>query len=513
LEPPPPTAGTSREVTRYLNRLEARLARLDHSLFLAWWNQYAGVSSAGTGRWDTLRSQLVGREDLLHFLKHAQTRPHPPQLARRLELFRRISEDALVEQHPAVAGLRASLVKRVFAFRPRWNGRATTEAKVREVLRFSDDREVRRRAYVALQSIAKSVAPDLRRLVKARNARSRALGYRSFMDFRLRSEGLTLPQLEGFIDRIVPAARPVFRRFREQFERRSGESTYFPWDSGWAAEGRNPLPAGAFSGRIMVRDCLRTIRRWGFRGPPRPFRIVQRSIPVGGMTLAVQLPNDTRVAVNPKGGWLHYDILLHEFGHAVQDTYTRGATHVLRGPENIPGFAALHEGIGGLFERIGLLESWLLARPGVTPDLVRQFRENRKDEELRIGAHTATWVWKEIQLYKHPDGNLAPRFHKSDRAALGFDEYPEAPWADPFWIEAAFYSKSYLIASILGAQLRQAIREQVPGPFWPNRRVIPWLANNWFRNGARYDWVPRVREVTGRPFGVADFLDEERREE
>jgi Peptidase family M3 len=497
----------------YLNRLESHLADLDHSLFLAWWNQYAGVSSAGTGRWDALRSKLVGRENLLKFLREALTRPHPPLLTRRLELFRRIAEDALVEQHSSVTRLRASLVKRVFAFRPRWNGRSVTEAKVREVLRFDNDRGVRQRAYVALHHIARDVGKDLRRLVEARNARARELGYRSFMDFRLRSEGLTLPQLEGFIHRIRPAARGTFRSFREQFEQRSGDSTFFPWDVWWAAEGRNPLPASAFDGRSMVQDCLKTIRDWGFHGPRRPFRIVQRSIPIGGMTLAVKLPSDTRVAVNPRGGWLHYEILLHEFGHAVQDRYTRGVTHVLRGPENIPGFAGFHEGIGGLFERIASVDTWLRARPGVTPALIREFQENRKDEELRTGAHTATWVWKEIQLYKHPKENLAPRFHRVDRDTFGFDEYPEAPFADPFWIEAAFYSKSYLIASLLSAQLRQAIREQVPGPFWPNREVIPWLARKWFRHGILYDWVPRVPEVTERPFGVTDFLDRTRREE
>jgi hypothetical protein len=513
LEPPPQTAGTSREVAGYLNRLEHRLAEIDHSLFLAWWNQYAGVSSAGTGPWDARRSRLVGREDLLRFLRDAQAHPHPPRLTRRLELFRRIAEDALVEQHPSVTRVRAPLIKRVFAFRPLWEGRRVTEARVREVLRFDSDRRLRRRAYFALQQVAREVAPHLRRLVIARNARAKELGYRSFMDFRLRSEGLTLPALEGFIERIVPAAKAPFAQFRKQFEQRAGESTFFPWDAWWAAEGRNPIPASAFSGRTMVRDCLRTIRAWGFRGPRRPFTIVQRSIPVGGMTLAIDLPTDTRVAVNPKGGWLHYDILLHEFGHAVQDRYTRGATHVLRGPENIPGFAGFAEGIGGLFERVPTLPSWLRTRPGVTADLIRQFRENRKDEELRVGAHTAVWVWKEIQLYKHPTENLGPRFHRADRDSFGFDQYPEAPFADPFWIEAAFYSKSYLIASILGAQLRQAIREQVPGPLWPNPGVIPWLGRNWFRYGMQYDWVPRVKEITGRPFGVADFLDRARREE
>ncbi|MFZ0831052.1 MAG: hypothetical protein WCB18_00565 [Thermoplasmata archaeon] len=513
MESPPPPTANSREVASYLRRLEDRLADLDHSLFLAWWNQYAGLSLAGTHRWDTLRSKLVGREKLLRFLRAAQTRPHPELLTRRLELFRRIAEDALVEQHPSVVRLRAPLIKRVFAFQPRWEGGPTTKARVNEVLKFEDDRRVRRRAWVALQRIARDVERPLRQLVEARNARARELGYRSFMDFRLRSEGLTLSQLEGFIDRMVPAAGVSSRRFREQFQRRSGESGFFPWDAWRASEGRNPLPTSAFSGRTMVQDCLRTIRAWGFRGPRRPFRIVQRSIPVGGMTLAVQLPNDTRVAVNPRGGWLHYDILLHEFGHAVQDRYTRGATHVLRGPENIPGFAGFHEGTAALFERIGMVPVWLRRRPGVSEDLIRTFRENRKDEELRIGAHTASWVWKEIQLYKHPEENLGPRFHRADRAMFGYDEYPEAPYADPFWIESAFYGKSYVFASLIGAQLRQAIREQVPGPFWPNREVIPWLDRHWFRHGMRYDWVPRVREVTGRPFGVSDFLDRARREE
>lgn len=513
METPPPPTGSSREVASYLNRLEQRLAEIDHSLFLAWWNQYAGVSLAGTGRWDSQRSRLVGREDLLGFLRKAEDRPHAALLARRLELWRRISEDALVEQHPSVARLRAPMIRRVFSFRPVWEGRHRTESEVREVLRANDDRRVRRRAFLALQEISRDMERPLRRLVEARNARARELGYRSFMDLRLHAEGLELGQLEGFIDRLLSASKSSQRRFREQFAERSGETGFYPWDTGKAALGRNPLPESAFSGRTMVSDLLRTIRAWGFRGARRPFAIVQRSIPVGGMTLAIQIPTDIRVAVNPKGGWLNYAILAHEFGHAVQDSCTRAPTHVLRGPENIPGFAGFHEGIGGLFERIALVEAWLLRRPGVTKALVHQFRENLKDEELRLGQWTASWVWKEIQLYKHPTQDLAPRFHRIDRDMFAFDEYPRLSYADPFWIEAAFYSKSYLLASLLGAQLRQTIREQIPGPFWPNRSVIPWLRENWFRHGTRHDWVPRVREVTGRPFGVSDFLDRSRREE
>jgi hypothetical protein len=497
----------------YLNRLEARLAEIDHSLFLAWWNQYAGTSSAGTERWDKLRSRLMGRDDLLKFLRSARDRPLPPLLARRIELIQRISEDSLVEQHPSVIRLRAPMIRREFAFAPTWEGRRTSGARLRKIVRTHDNRQVRHRAYVALQELSREMEHRLPRLIEARNARAREIGYRSFMEFRLRAEGLTLSQLEDFIGRISRAGRPLQRRFVETFQERSGESGFFPWDSWWASQGRIPIPDSMFPGRTMARDVLRTIRAWGFRGAKRPFQIVQRSIPVGGMTLAVQIPSDVRVAVNPHGGWLHYSILAHELGHAVQDHYTRAPSHVLRGPENIPGFAGYAEGIATLFEWIPAQSAWLRTHPGVTAKLIRQFHENMAGERLRVGASTANWVWKEIQMYKQPTADLSARFHRADIANSGFSEFPMEPVADPFWIETAFYSKSYLLAAILAAQLRSTLREQVAGPFWPNHRAIPWLARNLFRHGARYDWVPRIAEVTGRPFGVADFLDPAHRDD
>ncbi len=483
------------------------MEELDHSLFLAWWNQYAGVSDAGTQRWDVLRTRLIGREELLQLVTLALERPHTGLLTRRLELWKRLVEDALVEQHPSVIRLRAPLVRQVFAFRPRWNGRRVLESEVREQLRTASEREVRRRAYESLFELWWRVERNARRLIEARNHRARALGYKSFMDFRLRAEGLTLPKLQQFVDQVLRASEPVQRRFRDQFEDRTGHAGYFPWDAAKATLGRNPLPEAAFSGREMVPAVLQAIRGWGFRGPARPFRIVQRSIPVGGMTLAVQIPNDVRVAVNPKGGWLHYMILAHEFGHAVQDRCTRAPTHVLQGPESIPGFAGFCEGIGRLFERLATDSRWLLSRPGVDRPLVDRFHEAYSLEELRQGAGAAQWVWKEIQLYSHPAGDLATRFRNADRRLFGFDEVPEGPVTDPFWIEAAFYSKSYLLGSLLAAQLRRALREQVGDPMWPNRRVIPWLRKAWFRHGARYDWVPRVEQVTGHEYGVSDFLD------
>jgi hypothetical protein len=505
MERPPPVSSSSQDVSAFLNRLETQIERLDDSFFLAWWNLYAGKSPAGTERWDHERARLLGRDELLEFLRGSLDRPHPPLLGRRLELTRRVVEDALVEQHVSVVQIRSRLTRKVMAFRPRWEGRRRSRAEVAEVLRNDADRTRRRSAYFALHQIDRDVEPGLRELVMQRNSRARALGYRSFVEFRLGSEGIPLRQLESFIDTTLRAAERPVREIGDDFRGKKGNG-FYPWDAWYAREQAQSLPGRLFPGRTMVRDTLAGIRAWGFRGKPRPFRIVQRSIPTGGMTLAVKIPNDVRVVVNPKGGWLHYLILFHEFGHAVESTYTRGSTHLLRGPENVPGFGGFREGMGALFEKIASDVNWLRTRPGLTEQQVAANRRVRRSHSMWGAATTAYWVRNEIELYRHPSDELATAFHRRERSTCGYDEYPVSSFADPFWVESAFYGKSYLLAGLVAEQLLAALREQVGGPMWPNRSVIPWLSENWFRHGARFDWVPRMREVTGRPFGVKDFL-------
>ncbi len=506
MELPPSARPTSSEVGRFLNRLERELARLDRRLFLAWWNQYAGRSSEGTERWDLARTRLVGRENLRRFVQASLDRPYPPLVARRLELLHRIVEDALVEQHPPIVRLRNRLMRRVMGFGPTWRGRRLTQAEAREILQKDGNREHRRVAFRALGELNREIETGLRHLAKARNARSRELGYPSFMHFRLVAEGIPLGRLEGFVDRILRAARTCFRDFRVEFQDRCRVPDYYPWDATFAYHQRNPLPESLFPGGSMVRDVLSGIRGWGFRGGLRPFRVVQRSIPIGGMTIGVVPPTDIRVIVNPKGGWDNYVVLFHEFGHAVQDFYTRGPTHLLRGPENVPGFAGFHEGMGGLFEKIAADEVWLRSRPGSSPKQAKEFRWAFRHDAMYTAAGTAAWVQKEIRMYRDPTAKLASEFQRLERQYFGFDDYPARSFADPFWIEASFYGKSYLLASLLREQLLRTVHDETHGRLWPNPAVIPWLARNWFRHGNRFDWVPRVREVTGRPFGEQEFL-------
>lgn len=507
MERPPSARARSREVARFLGRLERELERIDRSLFLAWWNQVAGLSREGTEPWDLRRGRLLGRPPLLDFLRSALDRPHPGLLARRLELARRVVEDSMVEQHPSVVRLRARLSREVVGFRPRWGHSHLTMDQAREIERTDPDRERRRRAYLARHEIDGRIEAGLRELIRRRNDRARSLGYRSFPEFRLSAEGLTEAQLERMLDAVGRVTRPAARAVSTEFREADGDGAFYPWDE-WIALGRRQsLPDRAFPGRTMTPDTLSGIRAWGFRYPRRALRILRRSSLTGGMTLAVRIPDDVRVVVSPSGSHLYYGVLFHELGHAVESLYTRGPTHLLRGPENVPGFAGFREGIGGFFEEIAGDRAWLATRKGLSSSEVEAALGAQRGSTLWWTSGTVAWVANELAIYRRPSAPLAEAFVRRWRNATGYDEYPAGSIADPFWVEAGFYAKSYLLASLVAAQLHEARRAQVPGPLWPNRKVIPWLARTWFRNGIRYDWVPRMREVTGRPFGPRAWVE------
>jgi hypothetical protein len=504
MERPPSPSASDRERSRFLARLEAELARADRDYFLAWWDLYVRPGARGTAASEMARTRLLARPELREFITHSLERPLDPLLERRLQLLQRIVEDALIEQAPPVVQLRGAMMRTIVRFRPKYRGRRRSRA---EVSRLSEDPDpaVRRDAHWALDELHRQVEPGLRRLVRVRNELARGLGYRSFPDFRLRTEGLTEARFQTIVSEVVDRTRPYARRLADQVLEGMGKDLLEPWDLWYSQSLTMSLPPRAFPGGQMTASAFRAIRGWGFRGPSNAFRIVRRSIPTGGMTLSPQLPRDVRVVVNPSGGWTRYMILIHEFGHAVQDWYTRGPTHLLRGPENIPGFAGFHEGMGGLFESLASESAWLATRPGVSREQRETLAARRSVVEGSGALHNALWVQREIEIYRSPEGNLVERFRRIDSASPRFHAAARRSFGEPFWVELGFYGKSYLLATLVAAQLRREMSEELRGPIWPNPRVIPWLARTWFRHGVRYDWVPRIAEVTGRQFGVADY--------
>ncbi len=503
--PAPPTVSDARSVQRYALELDRRLERFDRAILVAEWDLFTGRSRLGSETWQVQRAELLSDPRLLEWVRRALHRAGPSLVHRRLELLERILLDTFVEQHPEIVRLRGAAVRRLVSFRPEWKGRRVERSVVRQAMRESARESERRRAYYAFEGIHRSLEPTLRELVRLRNERARALGYRTFAHLRLGFLGLTPERLEELTTSATAPAPVAVRALREQFRARTGSSGWHPWDFSYARELRVALPAASFPRRGMLPRILAAVAKWGFRTDRMRFRLVYHDLPAGGLTLAPDPPRDVRILVHPQGGWLAHVVMFHEVGHAVHSASIRAPRHLLRWHENVPGFGAFHEGIGALFEELGNNAEWLAGRPGISRERAEAFERSARDANLLEAPWHASWFGIEQALYRAPDRDPMEAIQRRERRLFGYEDYRPLSFVDSFFVESPIYAQNYLLASLFAQQLIETLRERFGTPLWPNRKVGPWLAREWFAPGSRYDWIPRVRELTGRPYGAEAF--------
>ena len=501
-----PSSRDPREGRRFLGKLERRLEKLDRAILVAEWDLFAGGSNAGPERWNLKRTALLSDDRLLPWVRSSLRQDGPFPVRRRLGLLERILLDARVEQHPEVVRLRSELQRRIAEFRPRWKGRRVNRTVVYKALRESREEAERRRAFYALEEIHRPLEEPLRTLIRLRNERSRALGFRTFAEMRLSFDGISPSRLEELAQQVVAPAHDRVLRLRDQFRDRTGQSDWHPWDLPFAEEQRAPLPDRFFPRGPMIRRIFQAVGKWGFRTDRMRFHVVFHDVPVGGLTLAPDPPKDVRILVHPESGWFAYMIMFHEVGHAVHSASIRAPRHLLRWHENIPGFGPFDEGIGALFEQIPSEEAWLESVPGLGSRRAHDFAEaTRDDDAVNAGSH-ANWMRVEQALYRNPERDPWSEVRDFERRVFGYDDYAPLSFVDTFFVDSPIYGPCYLLAVLFRCQVQERMRQVCGEPFWPNPKVGPWLRREWFSSGSLYDWVPRVRELTGRPFGAEAFL-------
>ncbi len=422
----------------------------------------------------------------------------------------RIALDSRIEQAEPIARQRRRLQQAAAEFRPKWRGRRVGREIVWQAMRSSRRRSERRCAYYAEDPLYRRCEGGLRTLVALRNEHARAAGFRSFPDYRLAMEGLTLAGFRRLVTEALRYAPDEIRRWRSVIGERTGTTEWGPWDVEYAQELERGLPDAAFPKRGALGAVASAVRRWGFARSDLGFRVDRHDLASGGLCLAPEPPSDVRVIVHPSGGFWTYFALFHETGHAVAARSVRQPSPLLRDPEGVPGFASLLEAEGGFFEQIAWSADWLSTRPHLPPERIRATARGARLGALLAVANLAVGIEQELTLYLRPDRDPAVEGARTATRLFGYDPYRPRSFADSFAIEAPLYGVSYLLADLIRAQITEAALAEVGPPLWPNRKIGPWLVRNFFREGASIDWRPRLRAVTGRPFSAAAFNREMR---
>jgi peptidyl-dipeptidase A len=525
---------TTTDAAALVERLQQRLAPLEHTLQLAYWEvaadarpETAAAKASAEEAWLAALADPALLAEVEAALAGADGAAEPltaRALAKaRLELLANQIPERL---RPALVRLQARAEATFYTTRGRIGDRELANSELDEILAKSNDAQERRAAWEASKQVGAAVRDDLLALVELRNSAARERGARDWFQFALATNDLDERRLDQTLDEVEAATREPFLAAKAALDARLAArfgvsaGALRPWHYGDPFFQR--LDAGGdqdasldplLHGRDQVQLTVAAYDSMGLETRhilarsdlhPRPGKDQH------AFCIAIDRAGDVRVLANLAPGEASLDTLLHELGHGVyDDRISPGLPWLLRCPPHSLSTEAVALMLGRLRRDPDFLTRILGAGTGQAAALARRSQELLRDERLVFTRWCMVMVRFEQALYRDPAADLSgiwwdlvERLQDLHRP----DGRDRPDWAAKIHLAVSpVYYQNYLLGELMAAQLDAAVRDAAGG-FIGRPEAGTFLTERVFAPGASPTWSGLVEAATGRPLGVAALL-------
>jgi peptidyl-dipeptidase A len=464
-----------------------------------------------------------------------------PILARQVTLLRNaFIANQIDDETIAELTRREVAIESIFnTFRAELQGKKFTENDLKEILRESDDQNLRRQAWEASKQIGAQVAGPLIELVKLRNDIARSLGFGDYYRMHIALQELDEDELFGIFDELDRLVSPVYRGYKADLDTQLAERfglappNLRPWHYG------DPFFQEAPAADAAVRKFLAdTYANQDIEALTRRFYhaigldvddVLARSDlyerdgkQQHAYCIHIDRQGDVRILANikPNSQWM--GTMLHECGHAVYDKrLSPDLPYVLREPAHLLST----EAVAMLMGRLETDLDWLATYAGASATEIQSLAEKLGQQWRGQLLIMARWVPMmshfERALYRDPSQNLnALWWDLEERLQMvPRPEGRDAPdWAAKIHLGTApVYYHNYLMGELVASQLRHCIEVDVLGGngevgrrFITDPAVGRYLTEKVFRPGALRHWQDALVFATGERLRPQCFVDQVR---
>jgi peptidyl-dipeptidase A len=507
--------------------LEARIRPLDVELARAWWESSTSSSDAADRRRadaDLARRDALADGDAFAAVRAAREADGlDPLVRRQLDVL----HDALTP-HQVPDEIRTRLVELETAvdstfntFRGELDGEQVDDNAILEILRSSNDTELRRRAWEASKQIGAEVAERVRELARLRNEAARHLGYRDHFALALATGELDEARLMATLDEVDQHTEAPFREWKATLDgalaARFGCSSdeIRPWhlDEPFF---QDPPSSGAvdldplFAGLDLEEITLRTYDGIGLDVRPvleRSDLYARAGKSQHAFCIDMDRDGDVRVLCNVEPNERWADTMLHEFGHG---TYDREVDRAVPWLLREAAHPLTTEGVAMLFGRLVRDPEWLTSVVGVPAAEIDALQERLAGARRASHLTFARWVLVvthfEQLFYADPERDLDTLWWDlvERYQLLPRPEGRHAPdWASKIHLAVVpVYYQNYLYGELVASQLDAAITERAGG-LVDHAEAGRFLATEFFAPGASLRWDDLVERATGHPLTAA----------
>jgi peptidyl-dipeptidase A len=534
------TGSRERELADFVERFVAELQPLELQHNNAYWL----ANTTGEARYeeesarlDAAMRKLFARRDAFTQLSRwrAAGALADPALDRQLTLLhlahraRQLAPEMIERQ----VKLEKSLESRFNQFRATLDGERVSDNQIVDLLRESNDLDVRRRAWEASKQVGGEVEAELLQLVRLRNEGARQLGFANYYSMSLELDELSERELFALFDELERETTPLWKAYKGTLDghlaRRFGVAAdaLRPWhyaDPFFQEAPPAEMSLDPFFSSLDVVDLSeRYFAAVGFdvRDVIARSDLFERPGKCQhAFCMSVDRGDDVRVLCNVKPTERWMGTMLHELGHAVYDRHLdRSLPWLLRAQSHILTTEASAMLFGRLSKNPVWLREWAGADAAALERQAEPVARAVRQQLLVQSRWEMVMVHMERALYRDPEQDLralwwdlVERFQWVKRP-----EGRDAPdWAAKIHFSVApCYYHNYQLGEMLASQLQDHLLRsvlgggaQVWGRYVRAPEVGAYLRREFYGPGKRFDWRELTRRATGRTLESRPFVDE-----
>lgn len=407
------------------------------------------------------------------------------------------------------------------------DGKVINNNDIRDILKDSEDVELRRKAWEASKQIGPKAAPIIKRLVELGNEEARNNGFGNYYEMALYNKELDVDTLFSLLDDLEAQVRPLFDEAKAELDKglaeRFGIKTddLRPWHySNHFFQSQIPVNGVNLDTLYEDKDLVELTRQF-YQGIGMDIDdVLERSdlYEKKGKAQSAHLfvidgDGDIRIFANirPNASWM--DTMLHEGGHAV---------HYKCASLDMPFFLiradqkrtteAISMLMGEQSEDPRFLEEIVGVAPSVVEELVPQLQENQRIDKLIYAQWVQVMVRFERSMYENPDQDLNTLWwdlveqYQGIKRPEGRDS-PDYAAKQHIALSPVYY-QDYQLGSMIRAQLSNRIRTWTGKSLVNNPDAGKFLINRYLSLGNSLPWNDLVKHATGEPLNPRYFVEE-----
>lgn len=513
------------DLVQWLDSLEREYEQACFAMGTANWNNYSKEGAANLDEAKKKFAQIFLNEDSRKIISEWKPKITPnvdATLARRMEMWNRCFIGGAIYSDSSIAALENLLQKTITDFHFTFDGKPITRAQMQTHLKVEKNPKRRMQLWMVSSQLSEKIKNDLRTLVKLRNEKAQQFGFTNYYSLSLYLNAIDEAWLLQTLNELTEQTNEMFQKFVRMTKKnilQNANKDVGPWDFDFALRDAVSLSDKYFPKESVFETLHRFEQSLGFPTDSLPIKEVVKDIPYGGLSLALNIPKDSRFLVNPTTGKSFYQTAFHEYGHSLHAVYTSDSVPILKGYEWIPGAqcAAFAEGMADVHGEFTDIQSWLEIYTKAKDSEIQNYGAGRYLPALYRLRSLMKNLFIEYAMYNHPEQNIDSveramfkKYLLVDLDSLATEtnvkQFPSTFAASIWYTSYPCYYQNYILSGMIATQIHEAMENKFGNNYTTNPNISSWLIESFYTQGEILEWNEKIRNATGKGLETGAYL-------